>query len=236
MFLSSSLNPVISFNYYAGTLVKESKFASFDVSLSNGTHYLVLDNSGSAAGSFSTNRNYTTCSYNIRFSDNPNYDMISGNDTLPPIMYTRIPIVINESLGFPVLVSIVVNSTSQITVFVTDSEGFRGFEDEFIADFEADPNIIDFDDILRVGGIVAVVLIIIGVIAWNYRQRQQREAILNRAQQTKELVAQRKDHRPLQTEVPPTRICSKCGHPVDLNQSYCMFCGIKFVHIKENGE
>lgn len=227
----------MAFNYYAGTLVKETTFTTFSVTLSNGTHYLVIDNSGSAVGEFSSYRETATYTYLITFPDDPNENNpLTGQGTLVPILYDRIAIIINESFEIPVVTSFEINATNKVTVFVTDYDGFREFEEELVADLEADPNTIDFNEIIKAIGVIAVIAVVAVIIIWYYQQRKEREAIFERAKETKKLHTQGEGQAFTRRGVKQARECAKCGKPVDPKQKFCMFCGIKFVHIEEKEE
>ena len=230
LLFANHISPTMAFSYYAGTLVKETTYTTFNVTLGNGTHYLVIDNTGTAAGNYNINREMVSCTYRITFPEEiPENKSQTGQGMC--VLYDQIPVIINESYAPPVVTSFEINATSSVTVFVTDIDGFREFEDEFIAYFEADPNVIDFNDIISVIGVIIVIAVVVVIVIWNYQQRKEREAIIERAKETKKLHAQGKGSKIARREEEQTRMCAKCGKPVDPKQKFCMFCGIKFVHI-----
>jgi len=230
MLFTDCISSTMAFSYYAGTLVKETTFTTFNVTLGNGTHYLVIDNTGTAAGNYSSHREIASCTYHITFpEEQPENKSQTGQGMC--ILYDRISVIINESFDPPVVTSFEINATSKVTVFVTDNDGFREFEDEFIAHFEADPTIIDFNDVISVVGIIIVIAVVAIIVIWNYQQRKQKEAIIERAKETKRLHAEGKGQFIARRGEEIAQVCAKCGKPVDPKQKFCMFCGIKFVHI-----
>ena len=218
----------MAFSYYAGTLVKETTFTTFNVTLGNGTHYLIIDNTGTAAGNYSINREMASYTYCITFSEEKNKSQ-TGQGMC--VLYDQIPVIINDSFTPPVVASFEINATSRVTVFVTDIDGFREFEDEFITHFEADPTVIDFNDIISVIGVIIVIAVVVVIVIWNYQQRKEREVIIEKAKETKRLHAEGKGQLIARRGEEIAQVCAKCGKPVDPKQKFCMFCGIKFVHI-----
>ncbi len=130
LILTPQVVPVNSFQYYEDSFFPEVTQADFNLSLSEGNHTLVLDNTGFASGRHYLNRKAAYFNYSIVL---PDINMTLSNKSFPlPLTSQSVfhsTFTINHT---STLVSIRMCASANVTVFMTNEKGLEDFLNEWL--------------------------------------------------------------------------------------------------------
>jgi hypothetical protein len=234
---SSQITSTKSFTFYEHSLHIEIKECSFNVTLSEGYHVLVVENTGYCAGKYYRNRKTASVEYEVTRpeSTNPFYDRtLFGESTLESqyYLYLNFSIII-DSEDSP-MTSFTIVASNEVSVFVTDENGFNEFREEI-----NNTNFVDKPLPLPI--IVFIVLIVVGIVIvagfMIYRRQKQADSIYTMGEKkSRTFIPTHKapSTNSFHQKSPPkglSRFCSECGAKVSVEQEFCSNCG-KELHIK----
>lgn len=232
--------PGTSFRYCEGTLVLETKQCSFNLTLAEGFHILVIENTGYSAGEYYRNRPTAAVEYTVflreggsLFPDVP----VSYELSLDSQEYLWLNLSSSILLGGYSFASVSVVASNKVSVFMTDTQGFNEFREEVNnTTFTNRPlsPIIMVAVILGVGGVVVAIFIL------RFRSRKQTEALYQIGQfSSSQFTSSHKapPSGPSSPLLPQAKqdiynsrvqsLCDSCGGEVSINQEFCSICGSK---------
>ncbi len=235
--ISSQITSVKSFFYYENSLYIETKGCSFNITLSEGYHFLVVENTGYCAGNYYRNRKTASIQYIVIRPENsdPFYNrMIFGEASLESqsYLYLNFSIMI-ESDDSP-QTSFSIEASNEISVFITNENGLNEFREEVY-----NTNFVDKPVPLPI--MMFIVFIVIGIVIVAgftiFRSQKQADAIYtmgeknthtfistHKAPSTNSVLQRSHNER-------PSQFCSDCGSKVLFEQEFCSNCG-KELHPK----
>ncbi|MFX0087429.1 MAG: hypothetical protein ACFFAU_17395 [Candidatus Hodarchaeota archaeon] len=211
----------------------ETKGCSFNITLSEGYHVLVIENAGYCAGKYYRNRNTASIQYLVIRPENSNpfYDrMLFGESSLESqyYLYLNFSIII-ESDDSP-QTSFSIDASNEVSVFVTNENGLSEFQDEI-------DNTNFVDKPLPLAIIMFIVLIVIGIVTVAgitiYRSQKQADSIYTMGEKKsgKFISTHKAPSTNSMLQKSPTeifsRFCSDCGSKVLFEQEFCSNCGKK---------
>lgn len=232
------LRSVYAFTYYDDCLFTEVKSVAFNITLTEGFHILVIENTGYCAGECYTDRKTANTQYLaiLPKSTSPLAERsINGEAKLESQDYLVVNITLTVMYGNSALTSFLITSTSKVSVFLTNEEGLNEFIEEIDnTEFTQRPLSIPFIvvavGIVFTAGIVGIVII--------YRQQKQAYSIYTIGekkakhfvsshkapstpgfQKINTLTDGSKNHLPLK------RLCPECGSTLLSTQEFCSICG-----------
>ena len=231
--------PATSFKYCDGTLFLETKQCSFDLTLAEGYHILVIENTGYSAGEYYLNRPTAVVEYSVflqeggLFPDTP----VSKEHSLESQAYLWLDLSQSILLGGYTFVSISVVASNKVSVFMTDTEGLSEFHEEV-------DNTTFISKPLPPIGIAVAIIVVVGIVVTilfiRFRSQKQTEALYHIGKMSSSQFTSSHKAPPSgpstplipQESIDPTKsifqhVCANCGSEFSTNQEFCSSCGTK---------
>ena len=232
--------PATSFNYCDGTLFLETKQCSFNLTLAEGYHLLVIENTGYSAGEYYRNRPTADVEYSVflqegggLFPDTP----VSGEYSLVSQEYLWLNLSSSILLGGFTFVSVSVVSSKRVSIFMTNTEGLSEFREEVDNTTFTDK---PFPPIVIALAIIVVVGIVVAILFIRFRSQKQTESLYHMGQQSSSQFTSSHKAPPSGPSTPLIpqesknsnksvfrHVCANCGSEFSATQEFCSSCGTK---------
>ncbi len=227
--------------YYENTMFIETHGCEFNLTLTEGTHYLIIDNTGYTAGLFYRGRPTATGQYAgvLPESTSPFQNRtIFGEFSLKSQEYLISNITLTVPEGDTALSSFVVVSSNKVSVFLTNVTDMTEFQEGVDSTtfnpkpVNITPWVIVLAGVLIIGAAVTIYFVVV-------RQQRQDEAIYKVGGSPQQFVSSHKApsqqvgsiftdlglQKPQRTS--KTSVCPHCGTQLLIGQQYCSHCGQK---------